>query len=73
MAQGTFHTTVGGVLVNVVGVGILDAYGETVPTDGATGYAIGCTFRHTDGGDGTALYVNEGTKASADFNAITVA
>jgi hypothetical protein len=36
------------------------------------GYAIGCLFHHTDGGDGTALYVNEGTATSCNFNAITV-
>lgn len=53
--------------------GILIAYGNTVPTDATSGYAIGCLFMHTDGGDGTALYVNEGTAASCDFNAITVA
>ena len=53
--------------------GLLQAAGETVPTDGAAGYATGCLFQHTDGGDGTALYVNEGTVTSCDFNAITVA
>ena len=53
--------------------GILQAYGNTVPTDATAGYAIGCLFHHTDGGDATALYVNEGTAASCDFNAITVA
>jgi len=52
--------------------GILIAYGNTVP-GGVAGYAIGCLFMHTDGGDATALYVNEGTAAVADFNAITVA
>ena len=50
---------------------ILD-YGKTVPGSVA-GYATGCIFIHTDGGDGTALYVNEGTSSTADFNAITVA
>ncbi len=45
----------------------------TVPADATAGYAIGCIYIHTDGGDGTALYVNEGTAASSDFNAITVA
>lgn len=59
-----------GTLVEVPGVGIMDAYGDTVPADAATGYATGCLFRHTDGGAGTSLYVNEGTKASADFNAV---
>ena len=53
--------------------GWLLAYGDTVPTDATGGYAIGCLFLHTDGGDGTALYVNEGTLASCDFNAVTVA
>ena len=51
---------------------ILD-FGNTVPTDGAAGYATGCLFLHTDGGDGTSLYVNEGSSTTADFNAITVA
>jgi len=53
--------------------GILLCYGKTVPSDAATGYAPGCLFLHVDGGAGTALYVNEGTKASADFDAATVA
>lgn len=52
--------------------GIMDCYGTTVPTDETTGYAIGCLFRKTDGGDGTALYVNEGTGTSCNFNAVTV-
>jgi hypothetical protein len=52
--------------------GILQAYGNTVPADETAGYAIGCVFHHTDGGDGTALYVNEGTATSCNFNAITV-
>jgi hypothetical protein len=53
--------------------GLLLASGITVPADGTSGYQTGCLFQHTDGGDGTALYVNEGTYASCDFNAITVA
>jgi hypothetical protein len=48
-------------------------FGNTVPSDGVAGFATGCIFMHTDGGDGTALFVNEGTASSADFNAITVA
>lgn len=47
--------------------------GTTLPTDADEGYCPGCIFIHTDGTDGSALYVNEGTKASADFNLITVA
>ena len=53
--------------------GILQCYGITVPTDETVGFAIGCLFHHTDGGDATALYVNEGTAASCTFKAITVA
>ena len=53
--------------------GILLCYGITRPVDEATGYAPGCIFIHTDGTDGTALYVNESTVLSCDFNAITVA
>jgi len=53
--------------------GLLNSHGTTVPTDGTAGYETGCLFQHTDGGDGTALYVNEGTVTSCDFNAITVA
>ena len=52
--------------------GILLCYGITLP-DGLAGYAIGCLFQHTDGGDATALYVNEGTATVSDFNAVTVA
>lgn len=53
--------------------GKLIDHGTTVPADGTAGYETGCLFQHTDGGDGTALYVNEGTVSSCDFNAITVA
>lgn len=66
------HTS-DGIIIRVPGVGILDAYGKTVPADGAVGYATGCIFRHTDGGAATALYVNEGTADSCDFDAVTVA
>ncbi len=53
--------------------GLLFSNGDTVPTDAASGYQTGCLFQHTDGGDGTALYVNEGSVTSCDFNAVTVA
>ena len=52
--------------------GILLAYGTTVPSDAATGYAPGCLFIHVDGGVGTMLYCNEGSVTSADFDAVTV-
>jgi len=50
--------------------GLLFASGDTVPSDGTDGYQTGCLFQHVDGGDGTALYVNEGSITSCDFNAI---
>lgn len=53
--------------------GIDLARGITVPTDAATGYAPGCIFLHVDGTTGTTVYINEGTKASADFNALATA
>lgn len=67
-----FTDAAGAILENNDGDIVL-AGGNTVPSDSATGYATGCIFMHYDGGDGTALYVNEGTSASANFNAITVA
>jgi hypothetical protein len=53
--------------------GLLFASGPTVPADASKGYQTGCLFQHTDGGAGTALYCNEGTAASCDFDAVTVA
>ena len=49
--------------------GILQCYGTTVPSDEATGYAPSCQFQKVDGSTlDTVLYVNIGTKASADFD-----
>jgi len=50
--------------------GFLFASGATVPSDGTDGYQTGCLFQHTDGGAGTALYLNEGSITSCDFNRI---
>lgn len=50
--------------------GLLFASGTVVPTDGTDGYQTGCIFQHTDGGDNDALYVNEGSVTSCDFNSI---
>lgn len=58
------------VITHVPGLGIMDAYGTTVPADAALGYAMGCLFRHIDGSANTVLYVNNGTAASANFDAI---
>lgn len=52
---------------------IVHCCGTTVPTDATPGFSTGCLFSHTDGGAGTALYVNEGTSSSCDFDAATVA
>lgn len=46
----------------------LFAWGTTVPTNDTAGYAPGCMFVHTDGGDETAFYINEGTALLCDFN-----
>jgi hypothetical protein len=46
----------------------LQGSGTTVPTDGATGWDTGAIFQHTDGGADDALYVNDGSSSSADFN-----
>lgn len=52
------------------GDGVVHAYGWTVPSDGAVGYAPGCLFIQTDGAtEATYWYVNVGTKASANFDA----
>lgn len=66
------HFPAEGRIGNIPGVGYLWAWGTTVPTDGETGYATGCLFQHTDGGNNTALYCNEGDTDSCDFNVVTV-
>ncbi len=50
-------------------IGIIDAYGTTVPVDGTAGFITGATFKKSDGGANTSLYVNEGSVTSSDFNA----
>jgi NADPH-dependent curcumin reductase CurA len=57
------------VLFNQSGHGII-AQGTTVPTDATAGYATGCLFFQNDGTEDTALYVNDGSATSCDFNAI---
>ena len=56
------------VLWEQAGVGRLVCAGTVVPSDTKAGYATGCLFLQTDGGVGTAMYINEGTVSSADFN-----
>ena len=45
------------------------AEGSTVPTNGDSGYALGCLFIQTGtNGVSTSVYVNEGSASSCDFN-----
>ena len=50
--------------------GLLFASGATVPADTTAGYRTGCIFQHTDGGSGTAFYINEGSVTSSAFAAV---
>lgn len=56
-----------GIICRAPGFGILALFGKTVPTAGGVGYATGCVYNHTDGGAGTAFYINEGTNTSCSF------
>jgi hypothetical protein len=38
--------------------------------EGKAGYAVGCLFIHTDGAAGSALYVNEGTSTTSNFDEV---
>jgi hypothetical protein len=54
--------------------GILLCYGTTFPPDASTGYAPGCLFINTTPTPtGVGLYINEGTVASSDFDAVAAA
>jgi len=67
-------TTVSGVTTLIKdGAGhALLATGTTVPTDAGAGYAKGCLFIDTDVAAGTTgLYVNVGTTAACNFDAVT--
>ncbi|KKN46480.1 hypothetical protein LCGC14_0672500 [marine sediment metagenome] len=46
--------------------GLLSASGRTLPSS-ADGYQTGCIFQKTDGGSGSAFYVNEGSVTSSNF------
>jgi hypothetical protein len=66
------HSALGVALTDDRGLALV-AFGTTVPTDATPGYAIGCLFIHTDGAAGSALYCNEGTEGSCNFDLVTVA
>lgn len=74
MSKGLVLHTADGIIARDPSVGILHAYGSTVPANGKTGYAPGCIFVRTTGtGLSTTTYVNVGTKASASFQAMGLA
>ncbi len=52
--------------------GILEAYGTVKPVSGTAGYIGGATFRKTNGGANTSVYVNEGSNTSCNFVPIDV-
>lgn len=47
---------------------VLLAFGAVIPTDATAGYAKGCIFIDTTGGEGDTVYINEGTAVECDFN-----
>ncbi|MBW8002557.1 MAG: hypothetical protein FVQ80_11125 [Planctomycetes bacterium] len=47
--------------------GVMDAYGTVVPVSGTAGFVTGCTFKNSNGGTSTSLYVNEGSVTSCNF------
>lgn len=59
-----------GIIINAPGRGGLAAFGTTVPTDGTSGYAPGCTFQDVDAAFGSQFYINVGTATSCAFRAI---
>ena len=53
-------------------IGVILAGGPTVPTDGAAGYKTACAFFQTDATTlNTCMYLNIGTLASCNFDAMT--
>lgn len=67
------HDGLGNIAVDP-SLGILMAYGSTVPAATTVGYAPGCQFIKTNGTTiGTTTYVNIGSKASANFVAVGLA
>jgi hypothetical protein len=65
------RATAGSILATTGNLRMAIVEGTTVPSDGATGYATGCLFLHTDGAAATSVYINEGSVTSADFNPVS--
>jgi hypothetical protein len=59
----------GALLLNFIGEAIVAA-GDTVPSDGGTGYGEGCIFFKNAGSANAQVYINRGTGASCDFDAL---
>lgn len=56
------------IVAHAPGIGILFAYGATVPSDNSVGYAPACIFLDIDATTvNTVLYVNVGTAAASSF------
>lgn len=52
--------------------GIMQGFGDAVPSNGATGYGTGCIWAHTDGTTvDTVFYVNIGDTTSANFDSVS--
>lgn len=57
------------IVADAPGLGILFAFGATVPTDGAGGYSPACIFLDIDSSTvNTCLYVNIGSATSCNFD-----
>jgi hypothetical protein len=71
MGKASFPVSVDGVYIleEVPPHGITRAAGTTVPSDADLGYAPGCVFLDLDAAGGLGVYINVGTKASANFDA----
>lgn len=52
--------------------GYMFAWGATVPSDEATGYAPGCIFLDIDASGESVLFVNVGSVTSADFDSYEI-
>ncbi|GIW59962.1 MAG: hypothetical protein KatS3mg087_1028 [Patescibacteria group bacterium] len=60
-------------LAEIPNYGIIMAAGTSVPANGSKGYAPGCLFLVIDPNASSNLYVNDGSKDSSLFKAVTTA
>ena len=58
--------------IDIPDIGILFDWGITVPSDATVGYAPGCIFQDVDGSADANFYINQGTKASSNFDPIDI-